>query len=187
MVKELLEKLDAWLKAHRPSYYEFLRPPWGDEQFAQIQKMAGTSLPDSYRALYGWKGGQSALAGESLYEDWRFLQFEEARIEYQTQNELNEMGEFKMRDWWNPRWVPFLVNESDVLMCVDLSGSFRGNAGQLVTFSPEDPARGIEFPDLEVFLTCLLRGYEEAAESKALAAPIPIPHPLGHPKQAKAG
>jgi cell wall assembly regulator SMI1 len=187
MIKVLLEKLDVWLKSNRPIYYQDLQPPWTDEQFARIQELAGEAAPDSYHALYGWKGGQSALAAENLYEDWRFLQFEEARIEYQTYNELYEMGEFKKQNWWHPKWIPFLLNESGVLMCVDLTGSFGGNPGQLVTFSLEDPARSREFPDLEVFLTCLLQGYEEAAKAHQLSTPIPIPYPPGYPVHAQAG
>jgi cell wall assembly regulator SMI1 len=187
MMEESLEKLDGWLKTHRPGYYENLQAPWTEEQFARIQALAGTALPDSYKALYGWKGGQSALADENLYEDWRFLQFEEARIAYQTYNELYEMGEFKMENWWNPKWVPFLENESAILLCVDIAGSFGGESGQLVTFSPESPARTIEFPDLATFITSLQRGYEEAASANTLTTEIRIPYPPGYPVQAKAG
>lgn len=186
-MKALLKKLDAWLKANRPDYYENLQQPWTDEQFAVIQQLAGTELPKSFRALYGWKGGQSALAAESLYDSWRYLQFEEARIEYKTYNELHEMGEFKVRNWWNPQWVPFLANEGGALMCVDLAGAFDGKPGQLVTFVMEEPSRSIEFPSLEEFLTSLLEGYEEAEKAGTLSKPIQIPYPKGYPIEKRAG
>lgn len=180
-MKELINKLDRWLQTNRPDYYESLRPPWTNEQFEKIQNLSGTELSESFRTLYGWKGGQSALASESLYDNWRYLQFEEIRINYQSYNELYEMGEFKQKDWWNPKWIPFLENENEVLMCVDLAGSFDGQQGQLITFIADDPARTIEFPSLEEFLTSLLRGYEHTAKAHQLSKPIQIPYPDGYP------
>lgn len=183
----LLEELDTWLKTNRPDYYARLQPPWSDNQFARIQQLAGTELPASFRALYGWKGGQSALAAENLYDGWRFLQFEELRIEQQTYNELQEMGEFKQANWWNTNWIPFLQNESEALMCLDLAGTFDGKPGQLITFEVRNSARSIEFPDLDAFFTALLSGYQSAAKAGRLSQPIPIPYPQGYPQQKQAG
>lgn len=180
-MKELINTLDRWLQENRPAYYESLRPAWGNEQFEQIQKLSETELPQSFRILYGWKGGQSALTSESLYHSWRYLQFEEIRIPYQSYNELYEMGEFQQKDWWNPKWIPFLENENGVLMCVDLAGSFEGQQGQLVTFIADDPARTIEFPSLEEFITSLLKGYEDTAKIQQLSKQIQIPYPKGYP------
>lgn len=181
MMKSLLKTLDRWLKNNRPDYYESLRPPWTNEQFEQIQKLAGTQLPDSFRALYGWKGGQSAAVAENLYDNWRYLQFEEIRMNYQSYNELYELGGYQYKDWWNPQWIPFLENDDGVLICADLAGSFDGRQGQLITFIADDPARTIQFPGLEEFLACLLKGCEDAEKTHQLSKPIRIPYPNGYP------
>lgn len=75
-MQELINKLDRWLQANRPAYYNSLRSPWENEKFEQIQNLIGTELPEFFRTLYGCKEGQSALIDESLYDNWRYFQFE---------------------------------------------------------------------------------------------------------------
>jgi cell wall assembly regulator SMI1 len=180
-MEEIIKKIDRWLQVNRPVYYAALREPWTTQQFEQIQTLSVIELPALFRALYRWKGGQSALVSENLYDNWRYLQFEEIRIHYQSYNELYEMGEYQQEDWWNPKWVPFLENENGVLMCVDLVGRFEGQPGQLVTFIADDPARTIEFPSLEEFLDRLFKAYEDAENAHQLTSPIQISYPNDYP------
>lgn len=183
---QLIERLDQWLRTERPLYYQYLQPPLSDEQLADFESFVGFSLPASFRELYSWKGGQSGVSPEPLYDGRAFMQLTELREGLRANNELREMKVFDEEMWWRPHWIPFLTDGGGNFLCFDAEGSFGGRAGQLISFRSENPARNIEFPDLNAFLSSLLEGFETAQRRGALDAPIEIPYPAGYPIRHEA-
>jgi cell wall assembly regulator SMI1 len=178
---QLVERIDEWLRTYRPSYYEYLQPPLTDAQVSDFESFVGTPLREDLRILYQWKGGQSGISPEPLYDGRTFMQLEEIREAVRANNELLEMGVFEQENWWHPHWVPFLTDGGGNFLCVDLEGAFAGQPGQLLTFWSESPVRNIEYPSLSSFLSNLLEGFAAALEGGTLSGMISIPYPSGYP------
>ena len=183
---QLIERLVQWLRTHRPAYYQSLQPPLDAAQLAELEAFANLTLPAEFRQLYGWKGGQSGGSPEPLYDGRSFMQPAELREGMRANNELREMGVFDEETWWRPGWLPFLTDGGGNFLCLDTEGSFGGQAGQLISFRSENPARDIEYPDLNSFLSSLVEGFEAAQRRGSLAAPIEIPYPAGYPLRRQA-
>jgi len=148
-----LASLDhVWRSAH-PVSYALLKDPPDPSELARFAGLIQAPLPDDYRAVFEWKGGQSALAERGLLPEWRLMQLEEVRMEYGSMRELYEAGEFSAGDWWRPEWLPLLVNAEGVTICYDAFGAMGGHRGQLIQFASDSADRTIWFPSLEALLT----------------------------------
>jgi cell wall assembly regulator SMI1 len=163
-MKNRLAEIDrVWRSAH-PDSYALLKDPMSQAEFDQLSSLMKVTLPDEYRAIFEWKGGQSALAERGLLPEWRLMQYEEIRIEYKSMLELYEMGEFSESDWWRPEWLPLLTNAEGTTICYDSLGSPDGRPGQLIQFSSDSTDRTIWFPGMDALLASAIAGFETPGE-----------------------
>src|SRR5262249_52769273 len=63
----LLGRLDAWLRQHRPRYYEGLRPGASADDLAALEQALGAPLAPELRTWLGWHDGQ----GEGMIGTFR--------------------------------------------------------------------------------------------------------------------
>jgi hypothetical protein len=75
-----------------------------------------------------------------------FCALEESVRAYQLLAELDQAGDFLLRDWWNLGWFPVLHGPTGDLLCVDSAGAFAGTVGQIVDFVHNDSPRMIVAP-----------------------------------------
>lgn len=174
----MITALDKAWQEKAPESYAALRPPFTADQFQALTTLTAYELPAAYRELFAWKGGQDALTENGLLTGWRIMQFTEISMEYQAMLELFNMGEFTTPNWWNPRWLPLLVNNSGETICYDAEGVFGGTAGQLIRFASDSNDRSVWFPALQSLLDAAVVAFETGAQLQL---------PAGYPAAHKAG
>jgi cell wall assembly regulator SMI1 len=167
MVNKLIERLDQWLQAHRPIYYQELLPGLTDSEYEKFEERLGLRAPAAFRALYQWRNGQSAKCYKGFQDNRQFASAECILGSKQILDEMNEGNEeggfdsgFAMANWWSPSWIPFLDNGGGDHLCLDLGGAFTGRPGQLITFWHDWENRSIEYPSLELWLEIFVGSLE---------------------------
>ena len=157
---ELLRRLEAWLRENCPDYLAQLLPGLSDAEYSRFTEQLGVSPPDSFRALYQWRNGQSPRSSDSLQHNMQFAGAASILESKEVLDELQEGGEFEDANWWSPAWLPFLSNGGGDHLCVDMAGSFTGGVGQVLTFWHDDNPRTIRYPSLETWLECFISSLE---------------------------
>ncbi len=160
MSKALIERLDSWLKVHRPGFYEKLQPGLSDRELAEFETRLGFELPETFKDLYSWKNGQSpdCMAGFQFnYSLMRLADIESTR-EILRENKSSH----KEPDWWDEKWIPILDNGGGDNLCVDMAGSSpEGTPGQIITFWHDWEVRSIQYPKLETLLSLFVESLEK--------------------------
>jgi cell wall assembly regulator SMI1 len=156
MQKELTI-LDNHLKTKRPDFYGTLNPPLTDQQITALEQEFKITLPPQVKLLYKWKNGQAA--NERFVNNSEFMPLESA---LETYSILTPMigHDFEIKNWWNENWIPLFDNGGGDNICVDMSGTFTGNAGQIIEFWHADPDRNVIAPSLEAFIAALNKFYD---------------------------
>ena len=173
----LITDLDQAWNESDPDSYASLQTPFSDTQFGELRTLYKKELPEVIRTLYTWKGGQSALTERGLLPEWRLMQHSEIKMEYQSFQELFEMGVFDKQNWWRPEWIPFLVNTEGAVLCLDPIGVFEGEVGQIIFVSGDDPDRTAWFPGLESLLKAAIHSLQSSSS---------LQFPPGFPKAHQA-
>ena len=185
----LLRRLDELLQRHRPAYYATLNPPATEAGLAAFEAQFQLPLPPELRQWFGWRNGQQGFA--SLCQNDCLHSLDSAADSMRINCELLADGDF-VPNWWRPGWVPFLENGGGDHVCVDLEGTFTGQAGQIMEHWHDWEARTVLFPDLTSWLAAVVRGYEEAGARTALLTDetvdaLELERPEGFPLEFEAG
>ncbi|PJJ60473.1 cell wall assembly regulator SMI1 [Hymenobacter chitinivorans DSM 11115] len=185
----LLTRLDALLQQRRPAYYATLNPPATAAELAAFEAEFGLMLPAELRLWFGWHDGQRGF--ESFVQNNCLQSLSSAADTMRVNRELLEDGDF-VANWWQPGWVPFLENGGGDHVCVDLSGTFTGHAGQVLEHWHDWEARPVLFPDLTAWLTAVVQAYEMAGEGgeelpDESVEEMELEHPAGFPQEFEAG
>lgn len=80
-MQDLLERLENWLKKHRPDYASRLQPGLSSEEIAEIAAPLPFQLADEVIDLYHWHNGTLNLHGgfdDEFFQFYRFLPLQEA-------------------------------------------------------------------------------------------------------------
>jgi cell wall assembly regulator SMI1 len=83
-VSTALQRLETWLRQHRPGMLQALRPGATPAELDALQRQIGMALPASLRDLLAWHNGQKADRLGGFEQDWRLMsteQIEKARRE----------------------------------------------------------------------------------------------------------
>ena len=126
-VTDLLERLEAWLRMHRPQYLEALQLGASESVLIAFEARFQLELPSSFKALYRWRNGQSPDNSSSLQDNRMLSSLEEIA---DTKHLLDGMigTDFDDLNWWQRSWVPFLSNGGSDHLCVDTK------SGALIAF-----------------------------------------------------
>lgn len=158
---DLIERLDTWLRENRPDYYAKLNPGISDEELNTLEAKLGVALPEEFNSLHRWRDGQSSRNFKSFYYNYTLMDADDIAETVKVNNELLEAGDFKLPDWWDPRWIPFLSNGSGDNYCIDMAGSFGGVKGQVLEFNHDYESREIHHASFAKWLESVVRGFEE--------------------------
>lgn len=184
----LLQRLDELLRLHRPDYYATLSPPATEAELAAFEQEFDLTLPPELRQWFAWHNGQQGF--DSFFQNNCLQSLDGAAESMRINRELLADGDF-VENWWRPDWVPFLENGGGDHVCVDLEGTFTGQAGQLMEHWHDGEARSVLFPDLPSWLAAVVRAYEEAAATPLLTDEImeelEPTYPAGFPLAFEAG
>lgn len=146
-----IQLIDAWLRTHRPDYYELLQPGETTESLDAFASQMSVVLPDEFILLYRWHDGQKPREFTPLLDNLTFMTLNES---IEMKNALDEVARIDLwhPDHWRRDWIPFLDNGGGDLMCFDLGGYATGNRNQLIWFDHESELPEIIHPDADEFL-----------------------------------
>ena len=159
--KDLIARLDKWLKKNRPEFYAGLHPGVTDKKLDELEARIGFDLPPTFRSLLRWRNGQDPEGGEPFWHNFDLISVEEIERNWASLTDLQE-AEWSASDtpqWWGVGWVPFLAMGTNCV-CIDLQGSFTGKAGQVIEFWHADETRLILAPTLTDWLQSFIEGLE---------------------------
>ena len=100
-VKDLLDRLDAWLAAHAPAIATSLQPPAPAKggPWSRLEGELGFTLTEDFHALYAAHNGQR-LKGPGLFDGLRWLTLDQVLERYRDDD-----GDHGAADWPDA-WVP---------------------------------------------------------------------------------
>lgn len=192
-ISEVLAKIDSWVKTNRPDYYAKLLPGATLAEISELETKFEITLPETFKMFLTWKNGQVEGSFDSFFANFGLMSVSEIADTLDMLNDLLDGGDFEQANWWNKQWVPFLQNHSGDHYCIDLTGSFEGQPGQMLIFWHDYEAREIFFPSFADFLRTALAlfenmGYdvqkgEKYGRSREMIAQM---NP-GYPKRHEAG
>jgi cell wall assembly regulator SMI1 len=113
-VKDLLTRLEEWLKKHRPRYLKALRPGATAPELDALQTALGVPVPGSLRTLLAWHNGQTGDFVGCFEASWRLLGTERIAALHRELLANPENG-------WERGWIPFLDDDRDNCVCLDTS------------------------------------------------------------------
>ena len=159
LVQRMLERMERWLAANRPEYFECLQPGVTDDQLNAFESQFELTLPTAFRELYRWRNGQVDSNYDSLQMNLMFSPLDDVAS---TKAMLDGMigYDFDLPEWWRRGWVPFLSNGGGSYLCVDTAAEDGGQVGQLVAFWKADEDRDVEYPSIEEWLIDLVDAME---------------------------
>lgn len=157
-----LKQLDELLQTKRPEYYEMLNEPLSIEEISSLEAMYAIQIPTELKTLYLWKNGQSLDEFISLVNGSRFYPLE---MVLNKNKELTAMigNEIYIENYWNPSWLPLFIDGGGSSICLDVSGIFTGDKGQIIKFWNGYNDRHVIAPSLTDFLKSLNQYYSETA------------------------
>ncbi|NOJ79609.1 SMI1/KNR4 family protein [Myxococcus xanthus] len=157
-VTRALARFEAWLAEHVPHYLAGLAP--GRTDFVDAEVTLGRPLPRELRALYAWRDGDRRDDGRFVF--WRsFASLTDALARGAELGAMARAGEWKEGGVqppavWAERWFPVLRWDNGWHLVVDLSGSWRGPAGQVIDVWMKDNDRVVRAPDLATYLEAMV-------------------------------
>lgn len=147
-MQDVWMRLEALLEEKAPEIRKTLGAPATEAAIREAEAKMGTSLPADVRASYLLHDGQE---GDSypLFGAFSFAPLEYVVSYWETLGKLDPAdaeagGEPRgpvRANWWNPRWIPFTAVGNGDYACVDLAPAPGGRAGQVVSYSHEEPDR----------------------------------------------
>lgn len=115
MLRDTLNRLNEWLKAHRPEYWRCLLPGATRAELAALRKGLRMPLPRDLRALLAWHNGQKPDSPARFEQDW--LLMSGPRI-VAAKRDLDVHAD---STGWSKCWIPVLDNDAADYLCLDTS------------------------------------------------------------------
>jgi len=156
-MEDLIQRLDQWLQQNRPVYYGYLQPGLTDEQLRNFEETLGIKLPLDFQLFYKWRNGRplSLLSSgfSSLVPGFTWLSAEGVVSNLSHWEGAEEVAV----NWWHPRWIPFLTDDTSIFICLDMQGSFEGKVGQV---DGDEPQRNIMHENFAKWLETIVVALE---------------------------
>lgn len=172
-------RLDGWLRRHRPEDHARLLPGMDPEHLRAFEAALGLDLPEGLRDFFRWRHGLAPGHYASLVDTFGPMRSRDVIEERRGLNALLAAGELERPNWWSHGWVPFLENGAGDFYCLDLDGTFTGNAGQVIRYWHDYEERSVIAPDFDAWLNALVDGLE--------AGETGVDSPEGYPRRYEAG
>jgi cell wall assembly regulator SMI1 len=108
----LLERLDHWLKAHRPRFYPALLPGASAADLDGLSRALGAPLPDELRTWLTWHNGQDPDVVGAFEESWNLMSAGQIA---DAKKELDGAA----HEGWDKAWIPFLDDDGGDYLVLD--------------------------------------------------------------------
>jgi cell wall assembly regulator SMI1 len=117
-VKQLLQRLERWLKKHRRRFVKALNPGATPEELNALAKSLGRNLPEELGDLLAWHNGQDSGFSGKFEQDWLLMSCQQIAEEKRYLDE--QCGEDPSLGW-KKDWVPFLDDDQGDHICLELT------------------------------------------------------------------
>jgi len=161
-MKEIIAKLDKWLKKNRPDYYKNLNSGLSDEEIIHWEKQFGFEFPEDFKMLYQWKNGQKKTEqDEGLFDADIFDEMKTVHEQWTMFGDdlldLNEEDNIA----WGESWLPFMrFRHNSNSYCLDVKGEL-GKAGSIVYLTEDAAPLEVMFSNLQTMLEMIINQFEE--------------------------
>lgn len=143
-ISQLLDRLETWLRRHRPAYAKALHPPAGADELTALDRALGTPTPPEVQTLLRWHNGQVREGVGCFEEDWTLLSAAEIAAAH---------GE--LTTGWATSLIPFLDDDEGNYLGVDMS-----SPGHPVCSCLQDNKRRVLAASLQAWLDDFVRRVE---------------------------
>jgi cell wall assembly regulator SMI1 len=159
-MKDVVARLEAWLRKNHPEALAGLAPGVSEAEIAKVEARLDVRLPEGMRALYLWHDGNSTGSFAAIQNNRHLMPLEQVAATREMMAGFVDDGTFEDPDWWHKAWVPFLDNGAGSHLCWDPAGSFGGKPGQVIEFWNRDRDRDIVAPSFDAWLTTFVESLE---------------------------
>lgn len=151
MIGTWMEEIKSILRTELSSLEDFLLPPAGDVEIAQVEQAMNISFPDELKQLYHTHNGESRN-GPGLFFGLQFLSLDEMLSEWRIWSDLQEeyadMGDhYSIPSGWvkeqyiNRNWIPFCHDGGGNHLGIDLDPDEHGVVGQVINFGRDEETK----------------------------------------------
>jgi cell wall assembly regulator SMI1 len=134
-MRELWNRIEAWLADNAPSLLEDLRPGASQYEIDQTERLLGVQFSDDMKESYFIHNGQlgefEGLVGIDDYFcniGFSLLSLKDIIYEWKEWKDLLDAGEA----YWNPYWIPFAANLTGNCFCLDFDSFDQIYPGQII-------------------------------------------------------
>lgn len=170
-MKDIWNRLEAWLEANAQEVLHGLNPPATREQIATAEAELGISFPPDVVETFLIHNGQ-VFNSPWLLDGWEFMSLERVVDEWGVWKGLLDGGDFDgegissnsdghtVTDWWHPRWIPLTYDGAGDHHCLDLAPGPLGKVGQIIQMWHDDDSRPLIAPSYREWLSRLVSDFE---------------------------
>jgi cell wall assembly regulator SMI1 len=151
-LRDLLARIDQWLKTHRPRFLHALQQGATPAECDALSTAVGAPIPDELRNWLSWHNGQNAAVPGALVENWHLMSTQQIADAKKDLDAENHAG-------WQHAWIPFLDDDNGNYLCLDptrpgvaVRECWRGRA-----------EHDVAAPSLAAWVQDFLRGLEGGA------------------------
>ena len=150
----MIKEIDALLEKRIPEFKKNFYPPALDSEFASLEGVIGTELPDEFKTLYRWHNGQirSPYIPFQIESHEILISISEIIETYEELSGQLEYGDID-EEIWKKSWVPFTDDGTGNSTCISIS---KDNFGQIIHHDHEGDETGVIFDSLAEWLENLL-------------------------------
>lgn len=177
-IDQLWQRIEAGWRLQTPPAESDLALGASEQAIEEVERLLGTILPQDVRASYRrHDGGYSVelvsemdvFPLEGIAGCWHIM--EELRHDadwvsqplYYFTEEIVRSGWHTgsiQPVWWHRRWIPFAIDITGNLSCLDLAPAVGGTMGQIIDWDHEAGPSRVLFPSFERLLAALAEQVE---------------------------
>src|SRR5262249_230247 len=169
-MKELWNRIEAWLRANAPAAYNGLQPGASAEAIREAESRLQASLPEDVRACFAAHNGSGYA---NVFPRFYLLSLKELVQESERLRAMLEQGAFGNNEvpayarrkrikpnHWNVGWVPFAHDTGGNYLCVDLDPGAGGTVEQIIEWDHEEGATQVLAASLSTYLAAFAADLE---------------------------
>ncbi|GAB1779210.1 hypothetical protein PMEGAS67_46870 [Priestia megaterium] len=159
-MKQLWNEFEQWLELNYLQDEDIFNAAATKIEIAQAENIMGLKFPESFKDILLMHNGQKSeglgvignydlLSLDEIVHSWRVMKELFDGGEFEDFEEVEPVGPVKGEFWWNPLWIPIVVNTTGDYICIDLDPAEGGKVGQIITFWHDWEEREVVSDSLE--------------------------------------
>lgn len=161
-MKEIIERLDKWIKENRPDYYKDLNPGLTPDEIKEWESKLDLELPEDFKLFYQWRNGQKEENQEDFFHSCSFSDMENVFEHREFENEELEDSDYEEGEFWAKSWLRFMVSMDEGGWCLDVEGDLE-EPGNIIQYLNTQPDQEVYYPNIKTMLEVIVNQFEQGA------------------------